>query len=268
MVDDGSTDDTQKVLYEKAGKYAQLSFLTQVNQKQGAARNADMKQAKGELFVFLGDDIIPSSEFLHVCWNRYFADGQSRDYAAIGRTFWHPEIDETPFLHWINEWGLQFGFQLISDPVNVPFNFFYTSNLSFSRSLYDRFGGFDESFREYGWEDIELGYRYEKNGMKLRYEPRSIAYHLHAISLTSFCSRQFKVGYSSVQFHRLHPELSDFLQIMTVRSELVILRPFLWITAHLLEFIDNKKKMNVCQISEKLLKIFYLLGMLSAQRRM
>ncbi|MEI6258849.1 MAG: glycosyltransferase [Deltaproteobacteria bacterium] len=266
IVDDGSTDNTQRVLTEYRNRYARLSFLTQENKKQGAARNAAMKLAKGELFIFLGDDIIPSPEFLFTHWKRYVQEGRPSNYAAIGRTFWHPEIKETPFRYWINEWGQQFGFRLITTPNNVPFNFFYTSNLSFSRSLYQRYGGFDESFREYGWEDTELGYRYKKNGMELRYEPGAIAYHLHEITLTSFCKRQFKVGYSAVQFHRLHPELSDFLLITKIRPELAYSKHLLWIIAHFFEILDEHTKADFCRIHDRILKTYLQLGMLKAQR--
>ncbi len=265
-VDDGSTDDTLSLLRGFAGRYSRLTFLTQPNQKQGSARNAAMKLAKGELFVFLGDDIIPESEFLSAHWRRYVASGRSHSYAAIGRTSWHPDIKITPFRNWINEWGLQFGFQLISDVEHVPFNFFYTSNLAFSRVLYDSQGGFDESFREYGWEDIELGYRYEKKGMILRYEPKAAASHLHPITLTSFCLRQFKVGYSSVLFHKMHPELSGFLHIYDIRPELVMLKPFFWVSKYILSFIDEFIHADICRLHEILLKNYYMLGMLKAQQ--
>jgi glycosyltransferase involved in cell wall biosynthesis len=266
VVDDGSTDDTLGLLNRLSDRYAQLIFLTQPNQKQGAARNAAMKLARGELFVFLGDDIIPEPAFLAAHWQRYVAAGRSHTYAAIGRTSWHPDIKITPFRNWINEWGLQFGFQLISDVEHVPFNFFYTSNLAFSRALYDSQGGFDESFREYGWEDIELGYRYEKKGMILRYETKAAAGHLHPITLTSFCLRQFKVGYSSVLFHKMHPELSSFLHICDIRPELLMLKPFLWVSKYILRFIDEFIHANICHLHEILLKNYYMLGMLKAQQ--
>lgn len=265
VVDDGSTDDTLGLLNKLSDRYVQLLFLTQPNQKQGAARNTAMKIAQGELFVFLGDDIIPEPMFLNTHWRRYVTSGRSQTYAAIGRTCWHPEIEITPFRNWINEWGLQFGFQLISDAECVPFNFFYTSNLAFARALYDKFGGFDESFREYGWEDIELGYRYEKNGMVLRYEPGAIASHLHPITLISFCQRQFKVGYSSVQFYQIHPELSGFLHLRDISPVFSRMSPLLAGMAWLTEIMDTSFHLNVLILCDIVLKGYYMLGMLQAQ---
>ena len=54
----------------------------------------------------------------------------------IGYTTWPEEWKKTRFLEFIGEQGWQFGFSLIEDFENVPFNFFYTSNLSMPRKLF------------------------------------------------------------------------------------------------------------------------------------
>ena len=77
----------------------------------------------------------------------------------------------TPFLRHINENGAQFGFALIEDPDDVPFNFFYTSNLCLARRLLVE-EPFDETFPYPAWEDIETAYRLRAKGMRLTYEPR------------------------------------------------------------------------------------------------
>lgn len=268
VVNDGSIDETSQVLNQLVKRYnGQLTSVYQKNQKQGAARNNAMGRARGRLFVFLGDDMVPDSTFLNNHWRRFVAEGQPNGYAAIGRTYWHPEIKETPFRKWINEWGLQFGFQLIHDPDKLPFNFFYTSNLAFSRDLYDNLGGFDRSFRDYGWEDIELGYRYMINGnMRLRCVEDAVTYHHHYLTVTTFCKRQFKIGYSSTVFHRLHPELSDFLKIGKINPVLPSVKPILWLAAHIIEYCDEKLQIDLNPITELILMLYYKLGMLQAQR--
>ena len=259
VVDDGSTDNTGEVLAQLARRYAGiLKFVYQKNQKQGAARNNAMGLAQGRLFIFLGDDIIPDPAFLNSHWSRFVDDHRPLRYAAIGRIYWHKEINETPFRKWINEWGLQFGFQLIRDPDRVPFNFFYTSNLAFSRDLYDDLGGFDSSFKGYGWEDIELGYRYELNGnMRLRYIKDAAAFHYHHLTVTAFCRRQFNVGYSSVIFHKLHPELDDFLKIQRIKPVWLSIKPGLWFVANVIEYLDEKRQMDLNPITDIVLKLYY-----------
>ncbi len=52
-------------------------------------------------------------------------------------------------------------------PANYSGNYFWTSNVSLRRARLDRVGGrFDESFTEYGWEDIELGMRLRAIGTR------------------------------------------------------------------------------------------------------
>ena len=96
----------------------------------------------------------------------------------IGYTRWHPRMRLNPFLRYINEYGLQFGYALIDDPENVPFNFFYTSNVSLPRELLLA-EPFDLSFPYPAWEDIELSYRLEKGGMRLVYDRTATVAHDH-----------------------------------------------------------------------------------------
>jgi hypothetical protein len=118
----------------------------------------------------------------------------------------------TPFLRYINEHGLQFGYALIKEPEDVPFNFFYTSNLSLSRDLLLA-EPFDLRFPHAAWEDIEVAYRMKRRGLKLVYEPAARVAHDHPTDLARFAVRQEKAGYCAVIFYRLHPELGPFLGV-------------------------------------------------------
>jgi hypothetical protein len=73
----------------------------------------------------------------------------------------------------------------------VPFNFFYTSNLAFSRSLYDRGGGFSADLPTVGWKTSSWAI-VMRNGWAcaLRYRPRALAQHHHRVDVRSFCQRQ------------------------------------------------------------------------------
>ena len=98
-----------------------------------------------------------------------------------------------PFLRYINEYGLQFGYRLIEEPEDVPFNFFYTSNLSLDRQrlLEDPF---DEGFPYAAWEDIEVSYRLSQKGQRLVYEKDAVTRHDHPTSLERFMARQEKAA--------------------------------------------------------------------------
>ena len=55
-IDDGSTDNSLKILQEYAQKDNRIKVLTQKNKKQGAARNRGLEIAKGEYIQFVDSD--------------------------------------------------------------------------------------------------------------------------------------------------------------------------------------------------------------------
>jgi GT2 family glycosyltransferase len=213
VVDDGSTDSTPTDMMALRETTAlQLIYLRQSNKKQGAARNLGIKHARMPLVVFIGDDIIPAPNFLeeHLAYHR--KSRISDNLAVIGYTTWPKDLRITPFMKYIAEYGFQFGYSLIEGSGPVPFNFFYTSNISMPLSMLEGLEhGFEEDFDTYGWEDIELGYRLESAGMRLCYNPAAVAYHDHPMDIPSFCQRQLKAGRASRVFLRKHPELEWLL---------------------------------------------------------
>ena len=208
VVDDGSQTDTQEFLGTWRPDFPHR-VLRQPASGPAVARNAGVRAAAGRWVAFLGDDTVPHPGWLASHREAHRARGDGR-LAVIGYTGWHPRMRRTRFLDYINEHGLQFGYALIEDPERVPFNFFYTSNLSLERqALLEE--PFDEGFPYPAWEDIECSYRLEKRGQRLVYEPSARVDHHHPTDLARFASRQEKAGFSAVVFHRRHPVLGPFL---------------------------------------------------------
>jgi glycosyltransferase involved in cell wall biosynthesis len=209
VVDDGSGEETRELL--AARRFAvPARVLIQENRGPAVARNAGVRAAAGRRVAFLGDDTVPTPGWLAAHAAAHEARGGGPELAVIGYTRWHPRVRTSPFLTYINEYGLQFGYRLIEDPEDVPFNFFYTSNLSLDRErLLEE--PFDERFPYAAWEDIELSYRLSKRGQRLVYEPRAVVLHDHPTTIERFSRRQEKAGYSAVVFYGRHPELGSFL---------------------------------------------------------
>jgi glycosyltransferase involved in cell wall biosynthesis len=214
VVDDGSGDGTGAFLAERRERArVPLTVLSQENRGPAAARNAGVEAAAAELVAFLGDDTVPSPGWLaaHLEAHRRRRD-DPRPTAVLGYTGWHPRMRLNPFLRYVNEHGLQFGYALIDDREEVRFNFFYTSNLSLPRRLL-RAEPFNADFPYPAWEDIEAGYRMAQRGMRLVYESAAVTAHDHPTTVGRFAVRQEKAGYSAVVFERLHPELGGLLGI-------------------------------------------------------
>ena len=215
VVDDGSGDGTAEYLAQRRFPPG-WRFVRQHNRGPAAARNVGVEAARGRWVAFLGDDTVPDSGWLAAHFEALTGEraraaaAQGRRVGVIGYTGWHPRMRLDPFLRYINEHGLQFGYALIEDPTDVPFNFFYTSNLALERELLLE-EPFDLGFPYAAWEDIEVSYRLFERGFRLLYEPRARVAHLHPTTIERFCLRQEKAGYCAVVFHRRHPELGGFL---------------------------------------------------------
>ncbi len=208
VINDGSTDATEQTVAGRKG----IVFRTQPNGGPGRARNHGVTLAKGKFVVFIGDDTVPEPRFLaeHARIHRESNDDPLT--ACLGYTGWPAGERVTAFMDYINDYGLQFGYKLIQHGAVVPFNFFYTSNISIDRALLTA-QPFDTTFPSAAWEDIELAYRLDAQGLKIRYNERAVTRHHHPMTVDSFARRQYTVGKSGAIFYQKHPELGHFLGV-------------------------------------------------------
>ncbi|HEV8267513.1 MAG TPA: glycosyltransferase [Thermoanaerobaculia bacterium] len=218
VVDDGSTDGTKGLLEERAARGA-LVFASQDRRGPASARNRGAGLASGEILVFLGDDTVPEPGFL-AAHDRAHREGDGGPLAVLGYTGWDEKrMSVTPFLVFLNEKGPQFGYGLIQNADDVPYAFFYTSNVSLPKAVFASLGGFDETFPGAAWEDVELAYRGSKAtpALRLVYRPEARTRHHHPTTLESFRRRQRAVGKAGVVLARKHPELAEWVGALAAR---------------------------------------------------
>ncbi|MFA5788375.1 MAG: glycosyltransferase family 2 protein [Candidatus Gracilibacteria bacterium] len=206
VVDDGSTDSTPQVLKQWAREFPGLIALHQKNAGQGNARNKALKEARGQVVLFIGDDIYTQEGFLaeHV---QFHQEHPEKEYACLGLTEWDPSQKITLFMEWLVQGGPQFAYHQLQPGGEASFWYFYTSNLSLKKDLLLK-DSFDPDFRAYGWEDIELGYRLTQKGMKLLYKPEALAYHDHFMEEASLKERMIGVGKSALLFQKKQPAVA------------------------------------------------------------
>ena len=219
VVDDGSKDHTAKVV----GRYPEVLYLKQKASHQGVARNNGVKKATGDILLFIGDDIFAEPGFLMQHANIHTLHPEE-DAVVLGHTTWDPSLKINDYMAFLESSGWQFAYHLLSPGFTdhpEPYKFFYTSNISLKKSFWDKEKGFDKRFTEYGWEDIELGYRlWDKHGMRLYYEPDAQVYHHHELPESSLENRMRTVGRSAVKFEKIQPEvevLPKGLKLMALR---------------------------------------------------
>ncbi len=215
VINDGSTDATiagiEQGIAAKRWNFP-FTFRSQENGGPGRARNHGVTLATGRFIVFIGDDTVPEPRFLAEHWRVHQETAFDPLVACLGYTGWPTGERVTAFMDYINDYGLQFGYKLIQDGETIPFNFFYTSNISIDRELLAAHP-FDTSFPSAAWEDIEVAYRLDAKGLKIRYNAAAVTRHYHPMTVDSFARRQYTVGKSGAIFYRKHPELGHFLGV-------------------------------------------------------
>jgi glycosyltransferase involved in cell wall biosynthesis len=162
LVDDGSPDDTRAVI-ERVRPLARCAFtvIEQPNSGLAKGRNAGIARSRGERICFIDDDVLPTPVFgaEHLA-----SDERHGDVIVRGAVINTESFDELPMPFWT--------------PANYSANYFWTSNVSLRRSRLELAGGrFDDSFTEYGWEDVELGMRLRALGTRAVFNRYALAFH-------------------------------------------------------------------------------------------
>jgi glycosyltransferase involved in cell wall biosynthesis len=220
VVNDGSTDGTETRVERSAGEGRwgyPLRFVSQPNGGPGRARNHGVTLATGRCVVFIGDDTVPEPRFLAEHFRVHADHGHDPMVACLGYTGWPRNEAVTSFMDYVNDYGLQFGYKLIEHGAVVPFNFFYTSNISIDREVLANHP-FDTTFPAAAWEDIELAYRLDAKGLAIHYNANAVTRHFHPTTVSSFARRQYSVGRSGAIFYRKHPELGHFLGVAELEA--------------------------------------------------
>jgi glycosyltransferase involved in cell wall biosynthesis len=256
VINDGSSDATDATISQRKG----ITFRTQPNGGPGRARNHGVTLAKGKFVVFIGDDTVPEARFLAEHARVHRDSNDDPLVACLGYTGWPASERVTAFMDYINDYGLQFGYKLIEDGAVVPYNFFYTSNISIDRALLAEYP-FDTTFPSAAWEDIELAYRLDALGLKIRYNARAVTRHYHPMTIDSFARRQYTVGKSGAIFYRKHPELGHMLGVHELATRTLADEPRLTKLHRRARLGERFRLLARNQVFETLMREHYLRGL-------
>ena len=219
LIDDGSRDGTADYLKNASFSFP-FHFFSQEHKGPAAARNAGLKTAGGKTVLFLNDDCLAAPDLLYQ--HRRFRQKHG-ECAVLGRIEWPPEVPLPPAVKEL-AYDYCFPYKKIINPAYVPFHYFITGNLSAPLPEVIAAGGFDEHFRDAACEDIELGFRLQRRGLRLCYNPAAVAFHLHKLDFDQLCNRQLKAAYWFQAFAAKHPEAAARLHgILACKDEFPLL---------------------------------------------
>jgi glycosyltransferase involved in cell wall biosynthesis len=207
VVSDGPDEATKNLMGASSFQLLASSYFEIPKSHQGVARNKGTQEAKGEMVLFIGDDIFLEPD---ACEKHLAA--HSSQLAVLGFTTWDPSIEITPVMKWLERTGWQFGYPMLKKyehdfiPSNIQHRFTYTSNISVPTAIAKKFP-FRTDVRLYGWEDILWGQQLRTAGIKLFYEPDAKAFHHHHITLEDSLKRMETLGRSLKHLSAVEPGL-------------------------------------------------------------
>lgn len=227
ICDDGSTDNTSNVVM-KWSNDLNIQYIKTDNNGAAFARNKGISQIESEdsLLIFLDDDrlLLPSGIEDHIKYHKEapfptFLAGirweMFRGLDEKSQSLIYEEIANNRLIKYRRH--VETLSRIISPYLNTQENLWplrwygvLTGNLSVPYSLVNTLEGFDNSF--FRLEDIELGYRAQKAGMKVSYSETIESFHMaHKRVLNT---ENFKNALES--FKKKHVELevmyiNDFL---------------------------------------------------------
>ncbi len=200
VVDDASGDGTGARLQSLRGEWGgRLAVIAPArNVGRAAARNLGARAATGEAVLFLDDDIIAPPDLLdaHLALlSRHPGDG------TIGLVRTAPDLVDASHFHYLDTRGVA---KTVGD--TVPARYLVTQNTAVPRAAFLEAGGFDESFRAYGFEDMDLGFRLEDAGVVFRPLRSPVPEHVHHHTLAQWLAKKRECGHGPLQhLARRHP---------------------------------------------------------------
>ena len=214
VVDDGSKDATREVCRDFASRI-ELKYLHVDNSGTSAAKNTGVLASRGKILLFFDDDDIADHRLLeeHLKAHEHH---QAENIAILGYTTWAPTLSVTPLMRYVTDiGGFLFAYGGLKDGQMLDFTYLWAGRCSCKRSFLAKHGVFNRQFRAPGIEDIELGYRLSKFGLRVVFHRAAVSYMTRAVTFDEFCERCERQGEALFLFSQLHddPIVQQYCQL-------------------------------------------------------
>lgn len=209
IVDDGSTKNNKSMI-DNLNLKTNFKYYYQNQSGPAKARNNGIKNAQGEYIIFIDDDIIVNKKFIESHLNKH---QENKKVIVHGPVIYTNNLDNPTSAE-----------KKISDFSTA---FFATGNASIKKEYLFKAGLFNDKFKEYGWEDLELGTRLKKLNLSAVHAEEAIGYHLKykftPEDISAVKNRERQRGRMAVLYHDINPSFSVKMSTLYCKPLLTLL---------------------------------------------
>lgn len=219
VVDDGSSQDIKEHLEKIVGIDRLVHH--EKNLGRSLARNTGLNVGKGDIVIYIDADCIPlGTKFIeshcHTLKNFDISCGNVVCQKQ-SNNFWDKYQNLTAK-------------RREKEFKNKGVLSFTTANVAFKRDVLVQIGGFDSTYKYYGFEDRDLLYRCVKSGFKINFSSEAKVDHRDFLTIKAVCHKMLVAGqYTSTTFRKRYPneyKLMPYAKIDTRNRKYLTFIPY------------------------------------------
>ncbi|HEX6788609.1 MAG TPA: glycosyltransferase [Gaiellaceae bacterium] len=177
---------------------------------RAAACNAGIDRATGDVLVILDDDMEPAPACLRTHREHHAGEEKVCVMGGVPIRTDRKSPSATRYMAWKFDRHLA---SLARPGHEFALRDFYSGNTSVRRDMLVAAGRYDEAYRLYGNEDLELSLRLRTAGVRLVYDGDALAYQHYEKDLRGLVNDTVEKGKTAVQLARAYPDTLDQLQL-------------------------------------------------------
>lgn len=213
VVDDGSAQPAAGIvdsLDVRPG--VSLRCVRQENAGPAAARNRGFRESRGEIVLFVDDDVLCPPDLMrrHVEAHRRFPGS-----AIVGRCPFAEQHHGTPLFRFVDSLGHDGGRGASEEFLNI--SILASGQISFERSMFDRVKGvYRDDLATPAAEEYELSLRLRDRGVPILLATRITAGHDHPVTLRGMCGQAYKHGMGCAEAAVKCPRTMELHELDTI----------------------------------------------------
>lgn len=200
VVLDGSQDSSYDILKQWQDKLPLHILARKENKGRSATLNEGFFAATGDVLIRCDDDLLPETDYVEK-FAKSLENNPNSGVTGLYRNIFPDNI-------YARIYGRKVDLRYEEEAVRFPTEqqwVLWAGNCAVSRKQWDQIGPYDENFREYGWEDVDWGYRLVQAGYSISLNPALTTPHRLAATTASIrLGRARLSGRARIKFLRKH----------------------------------------------------------------